>query len=121
MKGVEGFADLMIAASSGMRSAHREILDEWRPEEPPVTTLFAALGYRIAEDFDSSSIDANRQLFALIEGAMESGDQDLVMAVATGLIEALATRALQKEDLWKRIVPLLGPRSLDYAKAWLRA
>lgn len=117
--GLEEFLGLLVAASDGVQAAYREIIDEWRPEEPPVTTLFAALGYRIAEDFDSAGIDANRRLFLLIEQAMESSDQALVTAVATGLIEALVNRAVQRECVWKQIAPLLGPRSLHHAEAWL--
>jgi len=117
----EEFAGLLAAASSGVRAAYQDVLDEWRPEEPPVTTLFAALGDRIAEDFDSAGVDINRQIFSLIEDAMESGDQGLVTAVATGLIEALVTRAVRSEGLWKRMAPLLGPRALHHAEAWLAA
>ena len=117
----EEFVGLLAAASGGVQAAYQEVLDGWRPEEPPVTTLFAALGDRIAEDFDSAGVDTNRQMFSLIEKAMESGDQGLVTAVATGLIEALVTRAVRSEGLWKRMAPLLGPRALHHAEAWLAA
>lgn len=115
----EEFLGLLVAASGSVQAAYREILDEWQPEEPPVTTLFAALGNRIAEDFDHAGIDANRRLFSLIEQAMVSSDQGLVTAVATGLIEALVTRAVQLESVWKQMAPLLGPRSLRHAESWL--
>lgn len=115
----EDFVDLLAATSGGIKAACQEVLDEWRPEEPPVTTLFAALGDRIAEDFESAGVDTNRQIFSLIEKAMESGDPGLVTAVATGLIEALVTRAMRSESLWKQLAPFLGPRSLHHAEAWL--
>ncbi|BGE88063.1 hypothetical protein Ms3S1_p21110 (plasmid) [Methylosinus sp. 3S-1] len=117
--GREEFLGLLVAASGGVKAAYQETLDEWRPEEPPVTTLFAALGDRIAENFGSADVDTNRRLFSLIEQAMESSDQGLVTAVATGLIEALATRAVQSASLWQQMTPLLGPRSLRHAEAWL--
>ena len=117
----EELAGLLAAASVGVRAACQKVLDEWRPEEPPVTTLFAAIGDRIAEDFESAGIVSNRQVFSLIESAMESGDQLLVTAVATGLIEALVTRAVQSKGLWEQMAPLLGPRSLHHAEAWLGA
>ncbi|HXH46479.1 MAG TPA: hypothetical protein VNK51_21910 [Bradyrhizobium sp.] len=99
MMGCEDFVSLLIAASGGVQAAYQEALDEWRPEEPPVTILFAALGDRIAEDFGRAGVDANRRIFSLIEQAMESGDQGLVTAVATGLIEALERFTF----CWKRI------------------
>ncbi|OAI23998.1 hypothetical protein A1351_18505 [Methylosinus sp. R-45379] len=119
MMGREELLGALVAASGGVQAAYEEILDAWGSEEPPVTTLLAALGYRIAEDFDSTDVDANRRLFSLIEQAMESGDNGLRTVVATGLIEALAVRAVQTEGLWKRMAPLLGPRSLYHAEAWL--
>lgn len=115
----EDFVGLLAAISGGVQAAYQEVLDEWLPEEPPVTTLFAALGDRVAEDFDGAGVDTNRQIFLLIEKAMENGDSGLVAAVATGLIEALVTRAVRDESLWKRMAPFLGPRSLHHAKAWL--
>ena len=121
MKGCEDFVSLLAAASGGVQAAYQEVLDEWQPEAPPVTTLFAALGDRIAEDFGSAGVDANRRLFSLIEQAMESPDQGLVTAVATGLIEALVTRAVQSAGLWNEMAPLLGPRSRHHAEAWLAA
>jgi hypothetical protein len=119
--GCEDFVSLLVAASGGLQATYREVLDEWRPEEPPVTTLFAALGDRIAEDFGRAGVDTNRRMFSLIEQAMESSDRGLVTAVATGLIEALVTRAVRSEGLWKEMAPLLGPRSLHHAEAWLAA
>jgi hypothetical protein len=119
MKGCEDFVGLLAAASGGVHAAYQEVLNEWQPEEPPVTTLFAALGDRIAEDFGSAGVDANRRMFSLIEQAMESSDQRLVTAVATGLIEALVTRAVRSEGLWEEMASLLGPRSRHHAEAWL--
>ena len=118
MMGCEDFVSFLIAASGAIQAAYQEVLDEWRPEQPPITTLFAALGNRIAADFGSAGVDTNRRVFTLIEQAMESSDQALVTAVATGLIEALVTRAAQSESLWKEMTPLLGPRSLHHAEAW---
>lgn len=119
MKGCEDFIGLLTATSGGVQAAYQEVLDEWQPDEPPITTLFAALGNRIAEDFASTDVDTNRRTFSLIEQAMESGDKGLVTAVATGLIEALVTRAAQSEGLWEKMALLLGPRSRNHAEVWL--
>jgi len=113
------FVDQIVALSEGMQISNRETVDYFAPNEPPVTTLFGALGERIAEDFDSASMVVNQQVFRLIEDAMTSGDSHLVTAVATGLIEAIATETARNEGLWQRISPMLGERSLHHAKAWL--
>lgn len=102
------------------KQIEHDMVNEWSPEEPPVTTLFAAVGYEIAESFDSNDEAVNRSLFALIEQSMDSADPMLGVAVATGLIEGMATRAAQIDGLWARITPQLGPKSLSHANAWLR-
>lgn len=119
MKDFEEFVGLLSAASHGVEQVCQEVLADWRPEKPPVTTLFAALGDRIADDFRVAGFDTNRRIFSLIEHAMESSDQGLVAAVATGLIEALVSRAARSEGLWEEMAPLLGPRSRHHAEAWL--
>lgn len=116
------FLESLGALSSGAKTAAREVQDEWFPEDPPITTLFAAVGDRIAEEFDDSDEHASRAVSSLIEDAMESNDSTLVTAVATGLIEALVTRAVRGDArLWKRMALFLGPRSLHHAEAWLAA
>ena len=107
----DDFLSLLTAISRGVQAVHHEVLDDWQPQEPPITLLFAAIGHRIAEEFVDAGVETNRRLFSLIEQAMESGDQMLATAVATGLIEALSNRAAQTEHLWEQITPFLGPRS----------
>jgi uncharacterized protein (DUF433 family) len=115
----EDFVGLMVAASVGLQVAYLDVVAQWRPDEPPITILFGAFGDRIADDFDSYGVDTNREIFSLIEKAMESGDLLLTTAVATGLVEALVGRAERYEGLWSRVVPFLGPGSLYHAEAWL--
>lgn len=102
------------------KKIEHDMASEWATGEPlPVTTLFAAVGYEVAESFDSNDEAVNRSLFALIEQGMGSADPMLGVAVATGLIEGMATRAAQVDGLWERITPQLGPKSLSHANAWL--
>lgn len=115
----EDFLTLLMACSGRVRSTYQEVVEDWYPEEPPITTLFAALGKQIVEDFDISETDLNRRIFSLIEQAMESSDQRLVTAVATGLIEAMVNRAARRDGLLERLKASLGPQSLNHANAWL--
>lgn len=119
MKNCRNFVELLAAASGGARAAYHEVLDEWRPDEPPTTILFSALGNQIAEEFNCADTETNNRVFSLIEQAMQSNDQRLTTAVATGLIEALVNRAVQSAGLWNEMAPLLGPKSLHHAEAWL--
>lgn len=115
----QDFLPLLLSASAGVRAEHRKVVEAWAPEQAPVTVLYGALGFRIAREFAATDIETCRRLFALIEQAMERGDTALATAVATGLIEALGTYAVQVEGLWETIAPLLGPRSRHHAEAWL--
>lgn len=121
MKSCEDFIGLLTSTYDGIQAAYQEVLDEWRPEEPPMTTLFAAFGDRIAEDFGKTRAEENRRMFALIEQGMDSDDPQLVTAVATGLIEALVSRAAKRDGVWAELATLLGPRSRHHAMAWLGA
>ena len=115
----EDFIELLIAMSGGLLATHQTTLDEWRPDVPPVTTLFAALGARIAVESDDASEATNQKIFSLVEGAMECGDTQLTTAVATGLLEGLVGRAARTTGKLERITPFLGPRSLQHVKAWM--
>ena len=115
----QNFVDLLAHQTIGLQAAHEETLEYWTPEEPPVTTLFAALGDRIADDFESTEPDVNSRIFALIESAMASGDQKLITAVATGLIEAMISRAAAKEGSLRRLTRELGVLSRKHAEAWM--
>lgn len=115
----ENFVALLLATSLGVQAAYQKVIDEWSPDDPPVTIMFGALGDRIVDEFDTADIETKRQMFTLIETAMESGDIKLITSVGTGLIESMVGRAERSQGLWNRIASLLGPRSLYHAEAWL--
>jgi hypothetical protein len=113
------FINVLVEQSAGLRAAYRETLDYWGPDEPPITILFGELGAQIVEDFDKVGTDVNQRTFQLIEAAMASGDDKLVTAVATGLIEAIVGKAARQEDLWQHISLMFGDLSRKHAEAWM--
>jgi hypothetical protein len=113
------FIDSLVVLSETLQISYRKTMDYWQPDEPPITTLFAALGDQISEDFDNIGLDTSRHIFHLIEEAMNSNNSGLVTAVATGLIEAMVAQAARKDGLWERLSPLLGATSRHHAEAWL--
>lgn len=114
----EEFFNSISEISNGSRESGNKVIMEWLPEKPPVTILFSAIGYRLAEDFDCIDIQSNRELFTLIEEGVGSNDLLLSTAVTTGLIEGMVTRAQQIEGLWERMASSLGQRSFQHAMAW---
>ena len=115
----QDFINTLVHQSLWLRAAYGETLEYWHPNEPPITTLFAALGDRIADNFDITEPVVNSRIFALIESAMESGDQRLITAVATGLIEAMISRMAAKEGNLQRLIQGLGVLSRKHAEAWI--
>ena len=113
------FVKKLVAMSSSIEAVYREICDDWAPDSPPVTTLFAAFGVQIAKDLRVVDVRINQEIFSLIETAMESDDSQLVSAVATGLIEALIAKTIQMEGGGLDVALFLGKRSKQHAKAWL--
>ncbi|MCH8500240.1 MAG: hypothetical protein LAT63_17365 [Marinobacter sp.] len=111
------FVDSLLARSNALSAAYAELNEYWLPDEPPLTSLFAALGDRIAEELGQGK-DVDDSIFDLIERAMVSGDEILILAVATGLIEAMVARAGSSDDEWERIVAWLGEASRSHAEAW---
>lgn len=98
--------------------SHKETIDYWAPDEPPITTIFSELGSRIIQDLYTSDAEVNRRIFRMIEDAMASGDDELRTAVGTGLIEAVIARTDGNEQLWRDVESMFGDRSLEYAQAW---
>lgn len=115
----QDFAVAIARQSPTLQSAYNETRSYWSPDQPPVTILFAALGDQIAEDFDRNGVDANEQLFGQIEAAMASGDEELVTAVATGLIEAVASKLAHDSEALQRVLTMFGELSRKHAGAWL--
>lgn len=115
----EEFFYLITKISNEAKRSSNELMLDWLPEKPPITILFSAIGYSIAESFDSNDVLSNQTLFALIENGVSSDDLMLGTAVATGLIEGMVTRAQQIDGLWERMAPSLGQGSLQHATAWL--
>ena len=108
----------LVGQSPGLEAAYRETIEYWSPDEPPVTTLFAALGNQIAEDLDKVSVIDQTRTFQLIETAMVTGDEKLVTAVATGLIEAILGKVSQQEHACQRVMRMFGSLSRKHAEAW---
>lgn len=113
------FITTLVNQSEELKAAYIETIKYWEPDEPPITTLFAALGRRIVEEFDKIDSVTNQRTFQLVESAMASGDCNLETAVATGLIEAVVGKAYLKEGMWQQISPMLGELSRSHAEAWI--
>jgi hypothetical protein len=100
-----------------LRQELEKQIAEWAPEAPPVTCLFGDFGDVIRDNYASVDPDEVRRWFACIEQGVNSGNEVLIAALATGLIEVLVNSHYGKPN-WSEMEALLGPESLRYAIAW---
>lgn len=110
------FVRLVVEALPELGAVVDEEVSEWAPSLVPGTTLYAAIGARIAET--ERGILERSGVFDLVERGMLSASEHVVTLVATGLIEGLIA-ASESLGTWQEIEPLLGTQSRSHANAWI--
>lgn len=111
------FLDRLVSQDERLRIVYDSVLTEWSPTSPPLTILFGELGDRIAQDLEEDSI-VLVEIFLLIEMAMNSRNEELVLSVATGMIEAMVTKSHKIGGI-ERLLNALGTSSRRHALAWI--
>jgi hypothetical protein len=91
--------------------------DDWAPDPVPVTVGLGALGNALVRNERDLPDEVLMQVAAHVEeGLAERGDER--NAVATGFLEAICHRADEAPSSVERIVRHLGPRAVEYIRAW---
>lgn len=90
----------------------------WYPQTTPVVILFAQIGKAIAGNFCHLDESQKKAIFKHIEEGMDSLNDELATAVATGLIEAIVTKADNNFLLSKELDVFWGEKSKLHALAW---
>jgi hypothetical protein len=111
-------AQCLMRLSPGAHDAGKSVLNSWNPEQPPPTVLFSAIGKGIVRCFDLMPEDVKRAVFKEIETGMKAEDEDLMQAVATGVIEGMIAEADKAAGLWEKIEPYLEEVSHSHATGW---
>lgn len=111
------FIEKMCLLSPRLVDAHKETIDWWKPDVPPVTIAFGDIGQRIVDDLSATDAATNDAIFRLIEEGMTSDDDELGRAVATGLIEAMVGRAAHLGIL-DQVRTHFGKLSRSHADWW---
>lgn len=115
----EEFARTIVMISPNLDQTVQQMLQDWAPEEPPVTILFSGLGAQIVEDFHLVGPEVNRRIFDLIERAMLSDSLPLITGVATGLIESIVSLGITQKKVWDELSMMFGQASQQHVKAWI--
>lgn len=114
------FVDTFIELSDAMRSVYQETHDYWYPKEPPITVLFSEFGFRMVDDFYNNPQALNEKMFQQIELAMMSDNEQLGIAVATGLIESIVSDYAIGKGVLEEMMSMFGLQSHKHAVAWMR-
>ena len=95
-----------------------EIVEDWRPEEPPITVLTSALGFSLVRSDDLSRENIST-VFARVEDVLVHGSEREKDAVATGLLEAVVSAIDENpERAW--VLTEAGTHATGYIRAWNR-
>ena len=111
------FAQYMISQSNFLAARYVDLSYWLDPESPMPFVLIADFGHKIAQEFESIGEKDWSELVSLIEEGLNSEDEYIETAVATGLIEAIVHVAEPIHGLWPRIDSALGPEARAYAEA----
>lgn len=90
-----------------------DVLPLIKGSRPVDLLLLADVGELIAHRFDEFNDPAG--LFRLVEEAVVNGDDYLMTAVLTGLVEQVQTVADGTSKLWPQILPYLGEHTARHA------
>ena len=113
------FLDQLSNIWPAVNEARDETTAYWHPDEPPLTTAFSEVGRKIMLEFTNLNRELRSSIFALIEEGMASADDELGIAVATGLIEGLIGTAARADVSLEDLLFELGPLSKVHAEAWI--
>jgi hypothetical protein len=89
----------------------------WDPGPVPLSVGLGALGNALVKAERDIPDEALARVAACVEEALGSRG-DVRDAMATGFLEAIAHRADQAPASVERIVRSLGPRAVEYVRAW---
>lgn len=113
------FINELVDCHSMFNDVVRTVNEDWYPDAPPVTILFAALGRGLGEMISVPSEAQLQEIFSLVETGFVSGSPELKAAIGTGFLEAFSSCVNGRNSFDKRLFSILGSESARHVKAWL--
>ncbi|NEQ42446.1 MAG: hypothetical protein F6K00_02340 [Leptolyngbya sp. SIOISBB] len=112
LKKIEKFSRI----TPSMHLAFERVVDDWSPEIPPLTILFAEIGDSFVRDFKAIDDRESQAVFNAIETMLTGKDEALNVGASTGFLEAIAV----KPEFDKKAKSMLGEESKKFLHAWLQ-
>jgi len=110
----------LAACHASLADRIAALTEEWKPETPPPTIIMSALGDTLAGAAVGFSGEDLECVFLAVEGLLDSGDEKVKDATATGLLEALLAQASANKVDFTLFAQYLGPQSRRYCREWDR-
>lgn len=118
-KNLKEYLSLFFVLSDEIQILLNEFDHEWEnDEDPPYVFLFSKIGKVIANNVFLFDYKKQIEIFSHIESGINSDNEYLATAVATGLVEALVNVSDGNPELWNKIESHLGTESKKHAIAW---
>jgi hypothetical protein len=76
--------------------------------------IYMYVGGKIGEDFNQISSDKLQLLLDLIERGATSENEDIRIAVCTGLLESMTDPLMKDRQVWNKAQSVLGKTSLQH-------
>lgn len=117
-KKIVEFMSILTKKHEYLKNGVAKCVEYWMPEAPAPILLFSVVGKSIVNHLNFFNENEKLSLFQPIELGMNSDNEELAIAVATGLVESLVTASDANELVWKEIEYYLHVESKKHALAW---
>jgi hypothetical protein len=111
--------DLVLSAAPEFRPMLESFRAEWGDEVPGLCSEFSELSDFVIAKLQSGATDGLRVLLETVERLMVEGDEEVKDAAATCFLENLMNATPDRISP-AAVVPLLGPESRNFCRAWDR-
>lgn len=99
-------------------SDYQDYLDYWEGDKPGLCNEISAFSRFVIDLIVQEQLEELPKIFEVVELLLVDGEAKVKDAAATCFLENLLNKASAGEIKPEKFVPLLGPESRTYCKAW---
>jgi hypothetical protein len=103
----------LVQAVPALQSVVTGLVDEWAPEDPPMSVLLGAVGRACLALVPLAETSTWGTIAIAIEECLVQGDPDSSTAAATGLLESIDGEAIRR-GAGRELRAHLGPAALRF-------
>jgi len=103
--------------NAAFKRAYDMIVEEWKPEQAPITIIMAEYGLTTADAVSKLDYSAMRKVMTIVEECMVQ-EGEVANAVGTGLVEALLSESSAGRINFVIIAPFVGEKTRRFCREW---